>query len=93
VKEIARGGNGIVWEVVDRKSGMRFACKSIPKDLGPSASSVKREGHAQAIRTEVEVLRRFVQNLRTLARAAVWGSCTAQSDLLSMLANSQVSIM
>jgi hypothetical protein len=59
-REIARGGNGVVTLVEDIHTGQEWAMKSVPKVLtDPSASARKREGHAAAVRREVEVLRRL----------------------------------
>ena len=61
--EIARGGNGVVFLVMDRTTGQEWAMKSIPKvlprDGSVSVSDQKRMDHANAIRREVDVLRRL----------------------------------
>lgn len=63
--EIARGGNGVVRLVVDTKTGQEWAMKSIPKVLGDGVaqgkniSERKRMDHADAIRREVEVMKRL----------------------------------
>lgn len=63
--EIARGGNGVVRLVVDKKTGQEWAMKSIPKVLGDgisdgkNISERKRMDHADAIRREVEVMKRL----------------------------------
>jgi len=61
--EIARGGNGVVYLVVDMNTGQEWAMKSIPKvladDGSKNVSERKRLDHAQAIRREVDVLKRL----------------------------------
>lgn len=63
--EIARGGNGVVRLVVDKRTGQEWAMKSIPKVLrsedaeGKNISERKKADHADAIRREVEVMRRL----------------------------------
>ena len=61
--EIARGGNGVVRLVVDKRTGQQFAMKSIPKvleDVGERhISERKRLDHADAIMREVDVLKRL----------------------------------
>lgn len=61
VKEIARGGNGVVTLVVNTTTGQEFAMKSIPKvlDADASVSDRKRMDHEQSIKREVEVLQRL----------------------------------
>ncbi len=59
-REIARGGNGVVFLVQDVKSGQEWAMKSIPKVLdGEGVSERKRLDHAQAVKREVEVMKRL----------------------------------
>lgn len=63
--EIARGGNGVVRLVVDKRTGQEWAMKSIPKVLtvedaeGKNISERKRADHADSIRREVEVMKRL----------------------------------
>jgi calcium-dependent protein kinase len=61
--EIARGGNGVVYLVVDMNTGQEWALKSIPKvlpdDGSKNVSERKRLDHTQAIRREVDVLKRL----------------------------------
>lgn len=61
VKELARGGNGIVTLVVNTTTGQEFAMKSLPKVLDAEAdvSERKRMDHVEAIKREVEVLQRL----------------------------------
>lgn len=60
VREIARGGNGIVTMVSDLHSGQEWAMKSIPKVLSePNISERKRMDHINAIKREVDVMRRL----------------------------------
>ena len=48
-REIARGGNGIVFLVTDLNTGQEWAMKSIPKVLSdPKLSDRKRQDHANA---------------------------------------------
>lgn len=43
-----------------RATGTEFACKSLPKVLqDPSVSEAKRQGHVEAIKREIDVLRRL----------------------------------
>ena len=59
-KELARGGNGIVHLVKDNETGQQFAMKSIPKVLtDPSLSEKKISEHKDAIKREVEVMKRL----------------------------------
>lgn len=64
-KELGRGGNGVVFTVVDRESGVEYACKSIRKVL-PDASEKKKSGHLESIR-------RWVPSMFVGARAKVGG--------------------
>ena len=52
-------------QVRDRATGEEFACKQIPKVLpaDAAASDAKRRGHADAIRREVDVMRRLEGSL------------------------------
>ena len=60
LREIARGGNGIVALVQDTRDGTEYAMKSIPKVLlDPNASEKKKQEHLQSIQREVDVLRRL----------------------------------
>ncbi|KAL4539394.1 hypothetical protein Ndes2437B_g02227 [Nannochloris sp. 'desiccata'] len=59
-RELARGGNGIVFLVVDHHTGQEWAMKSIPKVLSdPKLSDRKRDDHVNAIKREVDVMRRL----------------------------------
>jgi len=59
-REIARGGNGIVFLVIDTDTGQEWAMKSIPKVLSdPKLSDRKRDDHINAIKREVDVMRRL----------------------------------
>lgn len=59
-KELARGGNGIVFLITDLHSGKEWAMKSIPKiPTDPNISDKKRIEHATSIRREINVLRRL----------------------------------
>jgi calcium-dependent protein kinase len=49
--------------VVDRQTGERLACKAMPKELPPDVAESKRRGHADAIKREVEVMRRLAGSL------------------------------
>ena len=45
---------------VDRDTGLKYACKTIPKVLDPKKfSDIKRNSHLQSIRREVTVLQRL----------------------------------
>ncbi|WPT18299.1 Calcium-dependent protein kinase 2 [Picochlorum sp. SENEW3] len=61
--EIARGGNGVVTLVTDSRTGQEWAMKSIPKvlreDGDKNISERKKMDHADAIKREVEVLKRL----------------------------------
>jgi calcium-dependent protein kinase len=59
-REIARGGNGVVFLVTDLNTGQEWAMKSIPKVLSdPKLSDRKRNDHVNAIKREVDVMRRL----------------------------------
>lgn len=59
-RELARGGNGVVMLVVDIETGQEWAMKSIPKVLSdPKLSDRKRQDHVNAIKREVDVMRRL----------------------------------
>lgn len=55
-QEIARGGNGVVFLVIDKETGKERACKSISKRPKEDASPAKRAGYDESLRREVEVL-------------------------------------
>ncbi|KAI7841033.1 hypothetical protein COHA_005261 [Chlorella ohadii] len=60
LRELGRGGNGVVRVVEELATGTEWALKSIPKVLvDPKLSETKRAGHAEAIKREVDVLRRL----------------------------------
>lgn len=60
IREIARGGNGVVTLVQDIKDGTEFAMKSLPKVLSePNVSDKKKNDHLESIKREVDVLRRL----------------------------------
>lgn len=60
LRELGKGGNGVVRVVEERATGQEWALKSIPKVLtDPKLSDTKKKGHAEAVRREVEVLRRL----------------------------------
>jgi hypothetical protein len=60
LRELGRGGNGVVRVVEELATGAEWALKSIPKVLNdPKLSETKRKGHAEAVKREVEVLRRL----------------------------------
>ena len=57
---LGTGGNAIVQKAVSVKTGIEYACKSIPKVLDPSKFSPQKcDTHANAIAREVEVLQRL----------------------------------
>lgn len=59
-KELARGGNGVVFLAVKTDTGVKYAMKSIPKVLqDPKISEKKRDEHRESIKREVEVMRRL----------------------------------
>lgn len=59
-RELARGGNGVVTLVVDIETGQEWAMKSIPKVLSdPKLSDRKRQEHVNAIKREVDIMRRL----------------------------------
>ncbi|GBF90915.1 calcium-dependent kinase [Raphidocelis subcapitata] len=62
-REVGKGGNGVVRVVADRATGEEFACKALPKALPGEAPEAKRRGHIEAIKREVEVLRRLAGSL------------------------------
>lgn len=60
VRALGKGGNGVVRVVEELATGQEFALKSIPKTLtDPELSEAKRKGHGEAVKREVEVLRRL----------------------------------
>ncbi|MEW5299735.1 MAG: hypothetical protein WDW36_002721 [Sanguina aurantia] len=56
IKEIARGGNGVVSLVIERETGKERACKRLPKQPKEDASDAKRMGYVESLRREVAVL-------------------------------------
>lgn len=66
-EEIAKGGNGVVRLLVERRTGEKYACKTLPKKLheaGPAlVSEAKMKGHVDAIKREVDVLWRLEGSL------------------------------
>jgi calcium-dependent protein kinase len=71
-KELGRGGNGVVRVVRDRKTGDEWACKSLPKQAPAGAGDRKRAGHLDALRREVEVLRRLEGSLNVVRLVDVY---------------------
>lgn len=72
-RELARGGNGIIRLVTDARTHQEYAMKCIPKMLvDPSASEKKREDHADALRREVDVMRRMRGVLNVASLEAVY---------------------
>ena len=65
-RELGRGGNGVVRVVRDRATGEEWACKSLPKAAPAGAGDRKRAGHLEALRREVEVLRRLDGSLNVV---------------------------
>lgn len=54
LKQIGRGGNGVVRVARDRDTGEEYACKILPKVLNdPRASEVKKATHCEYVRREV----------------------------------------
>ena len=71
--EIARGGNGIIRLVRDKRTHQEYAMKCIPKVLtDPSVSEKKREDHADAVRREVDVMKRMRGVLNVASLEAVY---------------------
>ncbi|GAB4824010.1 hypothetical protein N2152v2_011056 [Parachlorella kessleri] len=57
VKELGKGGNGVVRLAIHRQSGREFAVKSMPKVLrDPAASERKKASQIAYLKREVEVL-------------------------------------
>jgi calcium-dependent protein kinase len=71
-KELGRGGNGVVRVVRDRKTGEEWACKSLPKTAPAGAGDRKQRGHLDALRREVEVLRRLDGSLNVVRLVDVY---------------------
>ena len=56
-REVGKGGNATVRVVVDRTTGVEYACKSVSKVLPDSgASDKKKAGHLDGIKREVLAL-------------------------------------
>lgn len=73
LRELGRGGNGVVTLVRDETNGQEYAMKSIPKALdNPKFSDKKRSEHGAAVRREVEVLRRLRGCLNVAALEEVY---------------------
>ena len=73
LEEIARGGNGIIRLVRDKRTLQKYAMKCIPKVLtDPSVSERKREDHPDAVRREVDVLKRMRGVLNVASLEAVY---------------------
>jgi len=72
-RELARGGNGIIRLVTDARTHQQYAMKCIPKVLvDPSISEKKREDHADAVRREVDVMKRMRGVLNVASLEAVY---------------------
>ena len=72
-RELARGGNGIIRLVEDKRTHQSFAMKCIPKVLAdPAVSEKKREDHADALRREVDVMKRMRGVLNVASLEAVY---------------------
>lgn len=58
---LGKGGNGTVHVATRRDTGVRYACKRIPKQLevGLTVSERKRSTHLDSIKREVEVLQKL----------------------------------
>ncbi|PSC73235.1 Pkinase-domain-containing [Micractinium conductrix] len=73
LRELGRGGNGVVRVVEELATGAEFALKSIPKQLtDPKLSEGKKKGHVEALKREVEVLRRLRGCLNVAALEEVY---------------------
>ncbi|KAI8470975.1 MAG: kinase-like domain-containing protein [Monoraphidium minutum] len=71
-RELGKGGNGVVRIVTPRAGGEELACKAIAKVLPADASESKRAGHVDAIKREVEVMRRLAGSLAVVRLADVF---------------------
>jgi calcium-dependent protein kinase len=65
-KELGKGGNAVVREVISKETGDVFACKSIAKQLTGDFSEKKKSGHVESIKRELEVLRRLSGSLNVV---------------------------
>jgi serine/threonine protein kinase len=62
---LGKGGFGLVKVVVERSTGIEFACKSISKRLNvPNVSAEKQAQHLDNIDREVKILKRLRGTLR-----------------------------
>lgn len=64
-KVLGKGGFGLVRVVVERKTGVEYACKSIKKRLKvPSISAEKQAQHLDNIDREIQILKKLRGTLR-----------------------------
>ena len=75
-RELGRGANGVVCVVTHRHTGKQYACKTVPKVLGDTASECKKEGHLAAIMKEVSVMRKLSSCLNVAKLIDVYEDAT-----------------
>lgn len=62
---LGKGGFGLVRVVIERATGMEFACKSIKKRLNiPNLSVEKQAQHLDNIDREIQILKKLRGTLR-----------------------------
>lgn len=61
-RELGKGGNGVVRIVVDKETGVEYACKSILKVL-EEGSDKKKAGHVDSLKREIGVLTKLKGSL------------------------------
>lgn len=73
LQEIGRGGNAVISCVRERTTGKHFACKTLPKELGPEqAGDHKRATHLESIKREIDVLQKLKGCLNVVELHAVF---------------------